>query len=239
MIFNHSAHMNHMIISSARGDVNGDGIPDTVFLTGVKTTSSPFIERITLVVQDGRTGMLNYVPLKSNAGYNPTLYLYDFTGNGVKDIFISIASGGSGGIMYYYIYSYLGNRPKLMFDYEVFNNAYEYKVVYKDYYKVEVTNVTDKTKYLIDISARDSEYLNEIYDRDGKLKAPIEGFVNPLSGLYPVDFDADGIYELLAYQRISGRYAADSLGYVLTTLRWSGDKFSNIDQNVAIFGSKI
>jgi len=36
--------------------------------------------------------------------------------------------------------------------------------------------------------------------------------------LYPVDFDGNQVYELLAYQKIAGRYNADALGYVLNTL---------------------
>lgn len=228
---------NPHIVASARGDVNGDGIADNVYLTGIKTSDSPFIQQITLVIQDGRTGMINRVPLKSNEGYNPTLFLGDFTGNRVKDILISINSGGSGGIMYYYIYSDIGNVPKLIFDYEVFNEAYKYKVTYLDNYKVEVKNITEATVYLIDISNRDKDYLNEIYDANGRLKEPIEGFVSPLSGLYPVDFDYDGIYELLAYQRISGRYAADALGYLQTTLKWNTTKFNLFNQYVAVFGT--
>ncbi|MFZ7132293.1 MAG: hypothetical protein ACOWWR_08040 [Eubacteriales bacterium] len=44
------------------------------------------------------------------------------------------------------------------------------------------------------------------------------GFVSLLSGLYPIDFDSNDVYELLAYQSISGKYAADSLDYLQTKL---------------------
>ncbi|MEW9123120.1 MAG: VCBS repeat-containing protein [Thermotaleaceae bacterium] len=237
--FNYSLNpKNPMIISYARGDVTGDGIADNVYLTGVTTTDSPFIQKITLVIQDGQTGMFRYIPLKSDGGYNPTLFLGDFTGNRVKDIMISIASGGSGGIMYYYIYSYAGNIPRLLFDYNVFNEAYQYQIIYKDYYKVAVINTTTNVQYLIDISNKGPDYLNEIYNPDGKLKAPLEGFVSPLSGLYPIDFDGNGIYELLAYQRISGRFAADALGYLQTSLNWNSRKFTLRTQYVAIFGTE-
>lgn len=229
---------NPIIVSSALGDVNGDGILDNVYLTGVKTIGNPFIQKITLNIQDGKTGFVNSIPLKSDAGYDPTLFLGDFTGDGIKDILISIASGGSGGIMYYYIYSDVRNIPKLLFDYNVFNEAYQYKVIYKDYYKVEVINLTEDIKYVIDISYKDQDYLNEIYDTEDRLKAPIEGFVNPLSGIYPIDFDSNGVYELLAYQRISGRFAADALGYVQTILKWNTRKFTLSNQYVAIFGAK-
>nr|WP_246503554.1 VCBS repeat-containing protein [Clostridium polyendosporum] len=231
--------MNPIIVSLTGGDVNGDGIPDNVYLTGVNTIDSPFIQKITLVIQDGRTGIVNCVPLESDAGYNPTLFLGDFTGDGVKDILISIVSGGSGGIMYYYIYSDVGNISKLLFDYNVFNEAYQYQVIYKDYYKVDVINIIEGTKYVIDISYKDQDYLKEIYDTEGKLKAPIEGFVSPLSGLYPIDFNSDGVYELLTYQRISGRFAADALGYVQTILKWNSIKFALDNQYVAIFGSEV
>lgn len=228
---------NTLIVSSARGDVTGDGVPDNVYLTGIKTKDSPFIQKITLVIRDGRTGSVVSVSLKSDAGYNPTIFLGDFTGNGVKDILIGITSGGSGGIIYYYIYSDIGNNPKLLFDYEIFNERYKYEIVYRDYYKVDVINITENIKYIIDISNREKNYLQEIYKADGTLKAPIKGFVSPLSGLYPIDYDSNEVYELLGFQRISGRYAADALGYIQTSLEWAINRFNLRDQFVSIYGS--
>jgi len=225
------------IVAFARGDVTGDSVPDTVYLTGIKTPDSPFTQNITLHVQDGRNGVVKSVPLRENAGYNPAIFLGDFTGNGVDDILISIATGGSGGIMYHYIYSFVENNPQLLFDFNVYNQQYQYEVTYQDQYKVEVVSRHNNKKYLIDISLRDADYLNEIYEANGKLKSPITGFVNPLSGLYPVDFDANKVYELLAYQKIAGRYNADSLGYVLNTLGWKDNRFVLQNQNVAIYGN--
>jgi len=224
------------VVSFACGDVTGDRIPDNVYLTGILTPDSPFIQSITLRVQDGRTGEVTSVPLRENAGYNPTLFLGDFTWNGVDDILISIATGGSGGTMYHYIYSFVGNRPQLLFDFNVYNEKYQYEVTYQDYYKVKVVSIGNNKKYIIDISNKGTEYLNDIYDENGKLKSPISGFVNPLSGLYPVDFDSNNQYELLAYQKIAGLYNADSLGYVLNTLAWLDKGFVLQNQNVAIWG---
>lgn len=225
------------VVSYARGDVNGDRIPDNVYLTGTKTPDSPFIQNIVLVIQDGKTGMSYSIPLKENVGYNPTVYLNDFTGDGVDDILISIATGGSGGTMYYYIYSFINNTAQLLFDFNVYNNQYKYDVTYKDNYKVEVISRNNNVRYIIDITYKGKDYLNEIYDRNGKLKAPISGFVNPLSGLYPIDFDSNKVYELLAYQKIAGRYNADSLGYVQNTLSWTNGRFALQNQYVAIFGA--
>ena len=225
------------IVAFAQGDVTGDGVIDHVYLTGIKTSDSPFTQNITLQVKDGRTGVLTSIPLRENVGYNPSLFLGDFTGNGVADILISIATGGSGGIMYYYIVSFVDNKAKLLFDFNVYNNRYQYDVTYQDNYKVEVVSKVNNQKYMIDISTRGAEYLTEIYDGNGKLKSPITGFVDPLSGLYPVDFDANKVYELLAYQKIAGRYHADSLGYILNTLGWKDNRFVLQNQYLAIFGT--
>jgi hypothetical protein len=225
------------VVSFARGDVTGDRVPDNVYLTGIMTPVSPFIQNINLLVQDGRSGELASVPLRENAGYNPTVFLGDFTGNGVDDILISIATGGSGGIMYHYIYSFVNNTSQLLFDFNVYNEQYQYEVTYQDYYKVEVVSMINNKKYMIDISTKGIEYLSEIYDENGKLKSPITGFVNPLSGLYPVDFDSNKVYELFAYQKIAGRYNADSLGFVLNTLGWLDNRFVLQNQYVAILGN--
>lgn len=226
------------VLTFARGDVTGDGIIDNIYLTGIMTAASPFIQKITLHVQDGSSGKFTSVPLRENAGYNPTVFLGDFTGNGVDDIFISITTGGSGGIMYHYLYSFVGNTPQLLFDFNVYNEQYQYEVFYQDFYKVKVISKANNTTYVIDISTKGSEYLNEIYDENGKLKRAITGFVNPLSGLYPVDFDSNNQYELLAYQKIAGRYNADALGYVLNTLGWLDHRFVLQNQYVAILGSE-
>jgi hypothetical protein len=230
--------VNPSIVAFARGDVNGNRIPDNVFLTGIKTPDSPFVQSITLMIQDGSTYVPTIIPLEENAGYNPTLFLGDFTGNRVNDILISIASGGSGGTMYHYIFSFLNNIPQLMFDFKVYNEQYTYDVDYRNNYKVEVISKINNEKYILDISLKGDEYLNEIYDKNGNLINPITGFVNPLSGLYPVDFDSNGVYELLAYQKVAGRYNADSLGYILNTLKWQNNRFSLLTQQLAIFGTE-
>lgn len=228
-----------VIVAFAQGDVTGDRVMDQVYLTGTKTPDSPYIRNITLHIRDGRTGMIGSIPLQENSGYNPTLFLGDFTGNGVDEIQISIATGGSGATMNEYIVSYLDSNPKIIFDSTVYNDYYQYQITYLDDYKVEVISEQNRKKYILDISTRGDDYLNEIYDENGKLKSPISGFVNPLSGTYPVDFDSNGVYELLIFQKIAGRYNADALGYILNTLSWKNDRFVLQNQYVAIYGTDM
>ncbi|EMS70830.1 hypothetical protein [Ruminiclostridium cellobioparum] len=224
------------IIAEVYGDVNGDNIRDYVYLTGTRTPNSGYIQNITLVIRDGRTGIKQRARLKSDSGYSPTVTLQDFTGDKIKDIMIGIASGGSGGIMFYYVFSDVNNQLTQLFDYEEYNQRYSYKVEFADYYKVNVTNVEKNVVFVIDITYKGKEYLDEIYTPEGILKQPIEGWVDPLGGLYPIDFDGNGVYELLGYQSIAGRYHADSLGYVQSVLKWNGRKFYLMEQYVGVFG---
>ncbi|MTH54924.1 VCBS repeat-containing protein [Bacillus mangrovi] len=237
-MYDHQRAVNQpQVVAFARGDVTGDRVPDNVYLTGVKTADSPFVQNITLVVQNEKTGAVRRVTFRNNAGYDPTLFLGDFTGNRTADILVRINSGGSGAFTYDYMYSFLNDQPRKLFDSDQYNEQYQYEVTYLDNYRVKVLSQYNGLQYLIDISGRDREYLNEIYTPDGKLKMPISGFVNPLSGLYPVDFDSNGVYELLAYQKIAGRYNADALGYVINTLGWQANRFILENQYVAISGN--
>jgi len=45
------------------------------------------------------------------------------------------------------------------------------------------------------------------------------------------------VYEVQAYQQLSGRYHADSLGYMVNTLRWDGNRMAILQQWLAIFGT--
>ncbi len=226
------------VVASATGDVNGDLIPDIVYVTGYRETNVSIIQNMALGIRDGATGISVSIPLKNNTGYDPILFLGDFTGDGINDILITIPTGGSGGITNNYIYSFVNNEPRLLFDSDVFNQAYQYDVTYKDNYKVEVFSKRNNTRYLIDLSLREPDYLNEIYDANGKLKTPVSGWVDPISGLYPIDFAFDDVYDLIAYQQIAGTYHADSLGTIQNRLKWNGYMFILDYQDLAIFGSQ-
>ena len=228
------------IVSGAYGDVNGDGVPDYVYLTAEPAEQGgPYLRNITVNIRCGSTQRTYAIPLDPNAnsGYNPTVFLGDFTKDGIADILVRIDSGGSGALTYDYVFSFKGNISRKLFDFNEYNEQNRYTVRFRDGYKVKVASPATKTEFIIDISGRDPEYLAEIYDAKGKLKRPVSGGYNGVSGFYPVDMDRDGVYELQAYQRITGLYNADSLGYVINTLQWDGSRFGIQQQWLAIFGN--
>ncbi|SFG24646.1 hypothetical protein SAMN05216353_1306 [Halobacillus alkaliphilus] len=230
----------NFVAAYAHGDVNGDKVQDHIYLMGQKLEGNPYVTDITLVIQDGFSNQFYYIPLPTSQGYQPTIFLGDFTGNGIDDILLRINSGGSGGFGYFYLYSFVNNQFMLLFDYERFNEWYEYTVTYKDQYRVEIVNQTLQLSYLIDLSNRDSEYLAEIYNENGTLKQPLNGWVSGLNQLYPIDFDGNGVYELYALQRVAGRYNADQLGLIQTPLAFKNGSFTPFlnNQYAAVPGVK-
>lgn len=225
------------VLDYKQGDVNGDNMLETVYLTGIKPTqSSPFIEDITIVIFDSESNKLAELSLDENSGYQPTLFLGDFTGDSIDDILVNIDTGGSGGFVYSYIYSFVDNQPKKLFDFNLFNEKNDYMVNYLNNYKMEILSPSLNKKYIMDISYKDREYLSNIYNKDGTLKKPLKGEVLPLGALYPVDIDRNKIFEANTLQRVIGLYNADTFGYVDTILRWNGESFEPYVQSVSIPG---
>lgn len=207
------------ILDSLRADVNGDGIRDTINLIGNKTNG--FSDQITLTITNGLTGFTERIPLQNNAGYNARLFLGDFNFDKIDDILVVIDSGGSGGYIFAYLFSYRNNQPRILFSSDIFNQLSQYRVVFKDNYKVDVINLNTGRIFTLDVSYKKGEY-SSIYDRNGKLISPVEGEVLALGGISPVDFNIDGTYDLITSQRIIGLNNADTLGYVNTIFRWNG-----------------
>ncbi|QFG01070.1 VCBS repeat-containing protein [Psychrobacillus glaciei] len=230
---------NKVVIDQKSGDVTGDGFINTVYLTGEKTEGSPFWKNISLEIINEKTNMYEIIPLKENAGYNPTIFLGDFTGDRVDDILIVIDTGGSGGTIYAYVFSFIEGSMRQIFDADEYNERTKYEVNYQNQYKVTVLSSDPKKKYLLDLMYKGQEYLSEIYNENGTLKQPIKGWVDPIGGLYPIDFARDGNYELMAIQEIAGRYHADGLGYVENVLKWNVHAFVTDRQNVSIFGEDL
>lgn len=194
-------------------DVNGDYIPDIVWIYGKKIyEDSPLLVDLTLRIRCGKTCIVNDYPLAFDAGINPKLFLGDFTGDKICDILVSIPTGGSGGYIYNYLFSYVNNVLTPLFDAEMFNQGIPLEAEFDDCYKVRIYNDDLGINLSLDISSISN--IDELYDKNGKLISPTSGEVLALGGLYPLDMDFDNIFELASIQRVIGRYNAETLGYV-------------------------
>jgi hypothetical protein len=230
------------LLDMKQGDVNGDGIPDHVYLFGHKPDgpSGIFADQITLVILDGYSQMRTVVPMQNNAGYNAALFLGDFDQNKIPDMLVSIDSGGSGGYGTFYIYSFAHNELRMLFDSESYNQEYKFRVQYEDIYKVTVSSPQLDVLFTIDISGKGYSYLSAYYNEDGKLKKPLQGEVLALAALNPiVTAENRSSFDLLALQRIIGTTNADTLGYVENLLTWDRSQFISARLSVAILGAKL
>lgn len=230
---------NRYLLAIQEGDVTGDGIPDKVYLYGSKTgdSESSFVDNISIVIEDGYSGEISTITPDFNAGYNPRLFLGDFTADGVDNIKLSIESGGSGGYGYFYIYTYMNNTPKEIFNFDQYNAMYQYMVDYIDLYRVAVYNINHDKLFILDVIHKGDEYVSQYYDEFGMLRKPIQGEVLAISELMPfIQNEEVNAFELLAYQRIIGPINSDTLGYVENVLSWDGEKFVSTRMSVVIPG---
>lgn len=222
-----------MVLDAKKGDVNGDGVVDRVVLKGNKPggPESPFEDNISVCVENGKTRETVCTNPQYNAGYHAGLFLADFDKDHIPDILVRIESGGSGGYLYSYVYTFKNNQLVKVFDFEDFNEASQYEANFRDHYQVVVTSKNSGRTFLIDLRDRKEDY-SDLYNSNGQLKKPVQGGVLALGALKPEDVDGDGDFELIAYQRIIGRNNADTLGYIKTTLEWDGSNFVPVDIRV-------
>jgi hypothetical protein len=230
---------NIYLLDMKEGDVSGDGVPDKVYLYGSKfeDAKSSFVDNISIVIEDVITGETFTITPEFNAGYNPGLFLGDFTADGVDDIKLSIDSGGSGGYGYFYIYSFINNNLKEIFNFDQYNSLYQYILDFSDFYKVQVYNVNHDKLFVLDVSYKGYDYLSGYYDENGMLIIPIQGDVLAISALMPfIQNEEVNAYELLAYQRIIGPINSDTLGNIVNVLSWDGKEFVSTRMSAVIPG---
>ena len=226
-------------IATARGDLTGDGAPESLVLSGEQSAGSAYWQNIELEITDGRTGRTARVPLAHDGGYDPQLVLGSMTARDRADVLIALETGSSGAIGLYSVIAYQNGAYQTVFDSEQYAKRMRYRVQYLDQYVVRAESENTGMAYFIDLAGKDGDYLAQLYDENGVLRQPQTGFVDPVSLLYPADVNRDGLLELVAWQKISGLYHADALGDFIGTLAWNGRAFALTTQTVGILGYSI
>lgn len=112
---------------------------------------------MTLFIVDGITNetITQVLPLKG--GYGGMLFVGDFNQDFIEDVYVSVSSGGSGNINYYYLYSFREKTPIQLFDYEKFNEETQWQVTFQDGFKIELTNGFNQT-FRLDVSKKIYNY---------------------------------------------------------------------------------
>jgi hypothetical protein len=206
-------------------DISGDGKNDMITITGIPYEEGiSYLKQIFLhvSVSGGKTYKLD---LKS--GFDPTIDYIDLNHDGILDLFISIPTGGSGGLSNYFLYSLADEQlidigiPDSLTITSQFQNGYKAAM------KIENTGET----YSFDLKNRKKEYNRLGLYQKGKLNEPTELTVEPFSLLKPKKVKNDQ-FGLKGIQQISGAYHADGIAFVESKWLYENGKWNIVSTKV-------
>lgn len=201
-------------ISKDKADITGDGKEEEIFLMGVPyQKDDSFLEKVYIELS-ASNGKKYTFPLES--GTKAALHIVDLNNDGVKDVFASVLTGGSEGIVQNYSYSvknFVQTKLNLPDPLEMDSH-------FLNGYKAEIKLTKTGQSYLFDLKDRKKYYKKLGLYTHGKLNEPTELTVNPFSSLQPIPVENHKI-GLLGEQRITGIANADVIASVKST--WSYD----------------
>ncbi|MDP4084592.1 MAG: hypothetical protein Q8934_08240 [Bacillota bacterium] len=194
-------------ISKKEADITGDGINDRIYLKALPSDGKhSFLKKIFMEVQSSNKKEFK-IPVES--GIEPSFQLVDLDHDGVKDLFVSVPTGGSGGISNNYAYT--------LKDFVVTNldvpNPIEIESHFINGYKAQIKVIPTNQAYIFHLNDRKSYYEKLGLYYKGKLNEPTELTVNPFSTLEPVLYKGDEM-GIKGIQRITGVANADTIATV-------------------------
>lgn len=214
---------NVLVITTYEKDVTGDKAKDEITLWGKPyEPGALFYKEIWAEIQtaDGKNFRIDY-----EGGYEPQIVFPDLNHDGVKDLLQSSATGGSGGLYNYSLYTLAGDQktdigmpPALSIDAH-FENGYKGVITFSD------TNES----FTVDLSDRKEDYERLGIFQDGKLNEPTEMMVIPYAMFEPVKIKGREGKGLRGVQRISGAYQADAVGNVYSYWYYESDQWNLTD----------
>ncbi|MDZ5472724.1 hypothetical protein SM124_13405 [Bacillus sp. 31A1R] len=212
------------IISKDRLDVTGDGKKDTVFMKGVPFEQGVlFLKDIFLeiVASDGKKYK---IPLEG--GYEPTIQFQDLNQDNIKDLIVTVETGGSGGLSNHYLYT--------LKDFKVTDLTVPEPLIiqseFLDHYKATINIQNNNKTYHFNLKSRAEDYERIGLYHNGKLNEPTELMVLPFGTLKPIPLENQ--MGLKGVQRISGAYNADFIAFVESTWLLENGKWVVRDVNV-------
>lgn len=229
------------VIITKIGDLKGSREEDIIYLLGnvEGKGKNAVYSNMQIIVSDGEDGSITDINLREIRGYNPKITLENFKIHNSKEILFTIEDKGNNGYIIGEMYSLDGDKEVKIFDTDYYNRGENYQVLYQDNYKVNLVDINTNINYSIDISKKDKDYLDNIYDSNGKLKKDIFGKVLPVSEISPINLSRNEKIDILSIQKIIGINENDILGNLNCILSFKDTKFEKINSFVAILGEKI
>ncbi|MBL4950689.1 hypothetical protein JK635_00325 [Neobacillus sp. YIM B02564] len=205
-------------IAEQKADITGDRELDTILLKGVPyQDETDYLKQIFLEVS-ASNGTAYTIPLESGA--KASFQLVDMNDDGVKDLFSSVQTGGSGGIVLSYLHSLKDN---VLVDLPV-PDPVEIDSHFLNGYQAEIKIKQTGKTYRFLLKDRKSYYKKLGLYYKGKLNEPTELMVNSYHSLKPITLK-DGKLGLKGVQRVAGIANADTIAYVESTWAYLNGKW--------------
>ncbi|MCM8709552.1 VCBS repeat-containing protein [Clostridium sp. SYSU_GA19001] len=226
---------NTFILDYKYEDVTGDNIKDDILLLGHKNsnTQNTWSDDIYIILQDGKSNRYSKFSIgKINYGYNSKMFLGDFNGDKVDDIFVKVCNGKETGA-YYSLISLIKNKALYLFEQKKFSLGIPFDINYVDDFKVNIFCKDINKSYTTDVSNKKNIYINsEVYNSIGEVLKETKGIQSSLEELHPIDIDKDGVYELKGVQKLRGFCYADVVGYAKSIWKYDGSKMKLIKLDI-------
>ncbi len=232
----------YQIEDVAVGDVTGDGICDVVVLIGQKYAPDSYYskEHQIVLIDCASLGQTTLSLGEDSGGYEGELILGKVSTTIAQDILVSLPTGGSGGIINYYLISCAEGEPTILAGPDVLTEGLHFQISLMDDFIVKVKNGELDKVCLLDLkklpSSEDtlSEVYKDIYSPSGNLLEPEEGFVDPSGMIELRDIDGDGISELVGYHSIWVVYHANSIGIARPLWKWIDNELKLISLDISL-----
>lgn len=239
-----------MLVDEVMGDVNGDGIKERINLYGNKEAGSSLIHSIVIkaesMVEENKSEWFGWDIMTEQNGYNPTLFLGDFTNNHKQDILFTIDLGFDAmnsqdkGNYHASIMSFREDSLENIFTSKMYNTEYSFMAEFDDYYKIRVWSVRRNQLFFLDISYKGKAYLSMYYNEGGKLLKSVQSIVHEANPILPIVSNLnEKTYDLLALHPITGSSKEDILGYLSNLLQYNGEDFVIVQSLVSAPGTYL
>lgn len=229
----------YQLIKTLKADVLGDQSEDEVTLSAKKhPDSTVYYDQFKLTVKDGKTGKTYTHEL--NGGYEPELFLGDFTGDKKAEMMIQSDAGGSGGIQNVSILTFENGKFLSLMDSAEKDANLKFESNFKDNFKAYILNKDTNMTFALDLSGIKSELIkNGAYDKDGKVLAQDMGWTDGIKMALPADVNGDGSLELLCSTAIFGKSHVDKLSTVNWTYQYDSKsktwKVVDLDMSTPVY----
>lgn len=202
-------------LEKIQADITGDGEKDEIFLQGIPYNNNEIVYKDLFFRAKLSNGKI--YEDKLSYGIDPKINLVDLNHDGIKDVFLKVPTGQSGGIGNYYLFT---AKDFILLNVPI--PELELQGQFKNGYKAKIDIPASKQSYVFDLMTRKDQYDSLGMYQNGKLNEPVELTILPYGNLTPLTTNGSK-YGLRGIQKISGTSKTDTIAFVESTWYFTKD----------------